>query len=175
MNQFTLFPLNSYKAKIVGIILSIFSVILMVLEKINQFIVLKNLDPSQHLQLLFLLLLAGLFIIAFSKEKIDDDRINLIRGKAFQIGFGMILAISISFSVVCVLSPTMAFNTAHALPLIILISLSIYLIVFNVGIYLDLQSMYNNGSALLNIKKNKAFFLVYLLFLVLIAGYLILY
>jgi hypothetical protein len=173
MNNFTLFPQQSYKAKIAGIILSATALILMILENISPFIIIKSLNVAQHLQLSLLLTLFGLFIIAFSKEKIDDDRVKVIRGKVFQFGFGIVISLLIALSFVGIVNSNVILSLSTDLPLIILIGLSLYLLLFNIGLYFDPLWIRSNQTVVVNIRRNKIFFIVYIIILLLVVGYLL--
>ncbi|OOQ59852.1 hypothetical protein [Mucilaginibacter pedocola] len=173
MNNFTLFPQQSYKAKIAGLALTGAALLLMILESISPFTIIKRLSTAQHSQLCFLLILFGLFIIAFSKERIDDDRVKTIRGKVFQFGFGILVSLLIALSFVGTVNTHVIISLSNDLPLIILISLSVYLLLFNIGLYMDPLWIRSNETVGTNIKRNKIFFLVYICVLLMVVGYLI--
>lgn len=110
-----------------------------------------------------MLTIIGLFIIAFSQEKVDDDRVKIIRGKALQVGFGILLAILFGLVLISIFNTSFSLNEANDLSLIAIIVLIIYLLLFNIGLYYDSKWIYNNETVVSNIYKNKILFIGYIL------------
>lgn len=87
----------NYQMKIVGIILSTISLIVMMIVRISDMSVIERLTNTQQYTLFEWGMIFGLYIIAFSKEKNDSDHIKLVRQKSFQTAFlfshGLLLAL----------------------------------------------------------------------------------
>jgi len=167
MKNLTLFPMQSYKGKTVGVAISVLSMILMILaSKLDNFILIKSFDNSQHFQLFFGLTVLGLYLIAYSKEKIDDERVQKIRSKSLQISFGILISILLVINFVGIISPSFSINAGTHLFLIAAIGLLIYLFFFYVALYFDPTWTYNDDTVLANVKKNKLFFLLYTLVII---------
>jgi hypothetical protein len=173
MKNFTLFPLQNHRNKLIGIIITTLSIVFVVFAKMG-IVINVNLTIQQIFQILNLTTIIGLFLIVFSKEKIDDERVKKIRLKSLQFGFGMILSLIISLIFVSIIHPAFSFDGTHDLSLISLICLIAYLIFFNAGIYFDLKEIYIDDTVLTNINKNRVFFIFYTLGLLLIVILLIL-
>jgi hypothetical protein len=166
MKNLTIFPLLSHKAKILGFFLTIFSVAFLIFEKLTHFVIDKNLTFQQHNRIFSLLAIVGLFIITFGKEEIDDDRVWQVRAKALQVGFGLTLSVIIALNFTSIIHPDL--SSSFNLSLISLIGISSYLIIFNIGLYLDPKWVYTNGSLVSNIKNSRKFYLVYFLIFIVI-------
>lgn len=166
MKNLTLLPLQSFRTKIAGIVITLLSVISLILIKATHFSPGNRFNEHQVIQCMFLLIITGLFFITFSEERIDDDRVKLIRGKALQCGFAIILAIIISLIFVSVIQPSFSFGGVNDLSLIALTGLVAYQFIFNISLYIDANWNYNNETVLSNIKKNRTFFLIYTLGLI---------
>lgn len=168
MKDLTLFAMHSFRFKIVGAIISILGIIFMILsDKIEGFRIVENVDNLRHFQFFFLLAVLGLFLIAFSKEKFEDERVKEVRGKAFQAPFSIIIVVIISFSFTNLISSKLEIETSD-LSLLAAISLIVYHIYFHLAVYFDPSFVYNDASVLENVKKNKRFFLIYLLLIIIV-------
>ena len=173
MKNFTLFPLQSYRTKLAGITITVISLILIGIEKMSGIIAGDKLKTQKFIQIATLLIIIGLFLVIFSKEKIDDDRVKKVRLKSLQLGFATTLAIIISLIFVSIVHPAFSFGVIHDLSMISLISLIVYLLFFNIGLYFDLNELYNDDTSLANVNKNRLFFLVYTLGLSVIVFFLL--
>ncbi|MBI9034804.1 MAG: hypothetical protein JEZ03_10080 [Bacteroidales bacterium] len=163
MNDITFSPLHSYKMKYAGISISALSLLLLLINTLfNNLSIFNTLSITEHQELFFWTFVFGLFTIVFSKEKIDDDRVRKIRSRALQVSYGFLTAILL---VICLNSFYMeAFEAIKKIYILSLVatSLIIYLIIFNLGLFFDSSIIYSENSAGENIRKNKIFFLIYL-------------
>jgi hypothetical protein len=101
----------------------------------------SNFNNGEIIQELTLLTALGLYFVAFSKEKVDDDRVKAIRGKALQGGFGVLVAMMISLSFIAIIKPSFLFSGANELSVIALVGLISYLLIFDTGLYFDNSSI----------------------------------
>ena len=155
--------MSSYKTKVGGLIFTPVALLLFMIVQLHgpfQFIP----KPDQQADILFVLTLFGMYIIACSKEKYDDERVRAVRAKALQVAFmllvGTMLSISMTFAtakhpVSSDDGPTLSFMAAFGL--------GFYLVVFHYGLYFDPAWNYNDDTVIPNIKKNKKFFIIYTL------------
>ncbi|KAA9325019.1 hypothetical protein [Adhaeribacter soli] len=181
MNYFTLFPLQGYWGKFVGLAISIVSLLLLLIYTLaGPTFLLKVFSPEKQLVSLLWLFSIGLFMLSFSKEKIDDERVQLVRYTALR---GMVLMCFIglfsSFSPLMIDDlgmSLMAKGSTLALVLMVIVApLLTYQVIFNIGLHLNTDWVYNDLSAEDNLKKNPKFFLFYIIFItLLLTGILIL-
>lgn len=172
MKNLTLFPLQNYKTKIAGVILTTVSILLLIFEKTTRLVFTATFSIQQVIQALILLITLGLFFVAFSKEKIDDDRVRAVRDKALQGAFVVLLALIICLNFISIIRPAFRFGGVHDLSIIALFGLVVYLLIFNMGLFFDTNRIYNNDTVVANMKKNKIFFIVYFSGLILIAFFI---
>lgn len=152
----------------------------MIGEKIAPFVLLKKLTPEQHYFLFLWLTLGGLFVIGFCKERFDDERAKMIRLKALQLSFMLVIstmlafALTMSFVMTSPAASTAATNVpedpSDAAVFFMFPGLGIicYLLTYYVGLYFDQfwdfedkeRSVWQNIKA---IPKNIGGILVYLL------------
>ena len=126
------FPLLSNKFKVVGLSITSAAGTLLILQKATGNSLFQSF-PEQQSQFLFLLISFGLYIIAFSKETVDDDRIRIIRSKSVQAGFMLVLSTMIAFSLVSIIRHLSGFQNDFSL--VAFLSVLFYLILFNYKIY----------------------------------------
>jgi hypothetical protein len=131
----TSFPLLNYRFKVVGLIIASAAMAILVLQKITGKFFIQGFPEDQQSQLLFLLVSAGLYITAFSREFIDDERITLIRSRSVQAGFMLTLSTMIASSFVSILRQLQ--SSQNDLPLIVLIGVLFYLTLFNFRVYFN--------------------------------------
>lgn len=163
-STFTLFPLASYKSKqiaigisIIGIVLSIFSSLGVGIAYIDQ------LSNGHSSSFYLLVLIFGLYMMAFSKEKFEDERVKQIRSKALSVSMGVQLAALFAFVFTSItVDPTLSLDI-FSMIFLLLFALGIYHLVFHISLYFDPSWVYTDESAMDNIKKNKRFFIIYTL------------
>ena len=118
--------------------------------------------PDKQFNVLFVLVVVGMYLTAFSKEKNDDERVQVIRAKALQMAF-MIMAgsmLAMAFTGATTADDSLPAGSIFITSLVAF-GVGIYLIVFHVGLYFDPPWAYNNDTVIPNIKKNKTFFIFY--------------
>ena len=162
MKGFT--TMYDHRGKTVGLIVSAVGLIGMITEKLKGFIVVKKWDVAQHYNGFEWLMLVGLFLIIYSKEKYDDERAKAIRLKSFQIAFALQQAVLLATA----LTGNSAKNKIQNADLFAFAGMGIifYLLIFHVGLYFDFLWEYDDKGVwenLRNMGKNKWAKLVYLL------------
>lgn|GEM_PF-974842 len=165
MKNLTLFPLSSYRNKIYGLVVTIVSLLLSFVISVHGALPLIKTDANNQFNLFLGVAVFGLFVIAWSKEKIEDERVGLIRAKAMQLGFGItvgpLISISLCSSLVAIKGKEVMTFYGSDILLFPAFGLIIYLVVFYVGLLFDPSWVYNNDTVVVNIKKNKQFFIIY--------------
>ena len=156
--------------------ITLLSLILLILSAaVNNINPFTGLNNNQFSQLLFLTAILGLFIIAFSKEKIDDERVKVIRRKALQGAFGYLMSMILSFSLALTIMPGFDIDPGFLLICIAALALISYLAIYYYALYFDPHWAYNEDTPAENFRKNKRFFLIYFsVSIVLFALYLLL-
>ena len=161
MKDFTLVPLSSYKTKIGGLVLALAALVLNIILNINGDInILGEFDSARLSDISSLLILIGLFMVAFSKEKIDDERIKELRARAFRFAFMMMNSVIISYSLVTSLKTNSLKGTLD-ITYFAWLGLLCYLGFFYLTKYFDPMGIYNDEAALTNIRRHKKFFLIW--------------
>jgi len=159
----------SYKYKIVGVVVSGLGLAGMVGERLSPFVLHKKLSPEQHYSAFLWIMYFGLFILAYCKEKYDDERAKLVRLKAFQLSFMIMMSTMMAMALTMSLAKPGALE-ADASLLFLFVGLGIigYLLYFYTGLYFDQfwdfededRTIWQNIKA---IPKNIGGLLVYLL------------
>lgn len=108
--------------------------------------------------------------MAFSKEKIEDERVQKIRSSALRVSLGTLLGGMIAFLFTTFISNSELSITNDSLIVFILFALGVYHLFFHISLYFDPKWAYGDNSAMENIRKNKAFFIVYTLVTVIAIG-----
>jgi hypothetical protein len=167
MRYFTIFPLQGYWGKFAGLTISFTALLLLTGTTFwGPIFLSKILAPGKQLISLLWLFSLGLFVLSFSKEKIDDERVQLIRYTALR-GMASISFIGLfsAFSPLVVDdmgTSLMAKNSTLALVLMVIVApLLTFQVIFNFGLYLNPSWTYNDLSVGENFKKNPKFFLIY--------------
>lgn len=156
-----------HRGKTLGLIGAGIGLAAMVAERLTPFILLQKLNAHQHYALFLWLTLVALATVAYSKEKYDDERAKLIRLKAFQISFLIMVSTILSVAL------TMEVGAGGKEPidgmlLFVFAALGIlgYLFTFHLGLYFDIFWDYEDRSLwqnLSNIPRNKWGILMYFL------------
>ncbi len=159
MGNFTLMPVHSYRLKIYGIIISVIAIALMIVLKLNDTFSLST-AITRDAQFNYLLLINcfGLFLIAYSKERYEDERTQILRDKTFRLSFVFLLAILLSNSFTAMafnLDPSV-YNISSIVPFDVTIALSFQLIVFYIRINTNASVSGPELTVMQNILLHKA-------------------
>lgn len=176
MKAYSLMPLQSHKMKLVGIIISTLAITAMVIENLTgKLLLIDGFDVNRHFYFLFLLNSIGLYTIAFSKEKIEDERVQVLRDKTFRASFGLtmstMLALSITYLFMSVQSEVKLWEI---FPFMATLMLSFHLIIFNIRLYTNNIIEEGEVSLFQNIKNHKAFFIVFVVLNIILLAILLL-
>lgn len=174
-----------YRGKVAGIVISAICIVVLVVQKLTDFIVIEKLNAAQHFNIILWFTLLGLVTIAFSKEKNEDERVQHIRAKSFMYVFLITTGATLAFAFTVTLMPTQNSDMANGVTLtkddIIeagrmlmfypAIGIVIYLVMFHIGLYFDQTWDYKDEAwTVKRLWKDKRYRLA-----VMIGGLLIIY
>lgn len=156
MNSYTYGPMHSFKTKIIGIAIAILALLVNIIsyyiyDLSKQF----NLDKLTFEELAWWAFGFGLFIMVFSKEKKEDERVQLIRYKSLRLAF-MLLTVQVFMN-----GFGLSYGIISEIDSIVLLLnfngvLIIYLVVFYKSYWFDSDFIYNDDTVGENMKKNKS-------------------
>lgn len=161
-----------YRGKVAGMIIGAVGALLVIIQKLAPFNVFRSLEMEQHYYLSLLLTISGLFLIAFSMEKHEDERVKKIRAGAMLLVTGLLigLLLALSFTGIVIgdfdLAPELLMGIAG-------FYLVFYLVVFHTGLYTDILWQYDADEIPIgeNIRRN---WWVNLVVVIVMAGILLL-
>jgi len=162
MRNFTLYPMSSYQGKLAGLaIIALALIMLLVVKFFGPLSFIPKLDRDRQLILFFVFTVLGMYQVVFSKEKNEDERVQRIRAKCFQSAFMIFAGTLIAILLTSVTSHEAMTFSAVQLCTFVAFGLSLYLLLFHIGLYFDPAWNYNDDTVLVNIRKNKTFFIIY--------------
>jgi hypothetical protein len=140
-----------YRGKIAGMIIAAVGIILLIVQKITGFTVLEKFNADQHFNMILWFTLLGLFTMMFSKEKMEDERVQFIRMKSLLYAFVLMIAATLAFGLTVSIMPFEDMDLKDGTTLtpddIIMggrmlmfypaVAMVIYLVMFHVGLYFD--------------------------------------
>lgn len=153
MKGFT--TMYDYKWKKTGVVVASIGLLAMIVERLKPIVLFEKLTPLQHYNFYEWLMLAGLFLIVFCKEKYDDDRAKAIRAKSFQISFTLIMGLLLGFSLNTIFIKELEIIDSSVLLTFIAFALMAYLLIFNLGLHFDFLWGYEDKGVMYNIKNIK--------------------
>ena len=153
MKTFTPFPLANYWTKVLGLVLfSLAALLGLLLYIVPATTTLLSYPFDQQVEAVGWILGLGMFFIAISKEKLDDERVAQIRAASYRITFS-ILSLSVFFWGARNIRElgSITFD-----PLLLFISyLGTYLLVFYLGILRDPKEYYGAQDGAQNWKNDR--------------------
>jgi len=155
-----------YRSKDAGTIVSAIGVLTIIAAKIWKFSLFHQLSADQNYLVFLWGTLFGFYIMAFSKEKNDDERVKKVRANAMQFAFCLLVGILLSFSLIYTLKLNNLNLSTEVLYMFPTMALLMYLLVFNVGLHFDFLWEYEDKGLVENLKnvdKNKWGILAYVL------------
>ena len=162
MKNLTVAPMSSYQTKIGGLIVTAVALVLLLIVKLHgPLLFLPKPAPDKQFTVLFVAVIFGMYMIAFSKEKNDDERVHVIRAKALQMAFMILTGSLIAVAMTAATGKDDATPISELLGSLAAFGLGTYLVVFHIGLYFDPAWAYNDDTVIPNIKKNKTFFIIY--------------
>ena len=138
--------LGHHYLKLAGIMLAALVMVLILLYTIADVVLLPAMRGNGYGSLLLLVMIFGLYISAMARERQEDERVKIIRGKAITISFVVIMGNMIAFGVTILVS-----NKIHeGIPLSTCLippvfALIVYHVLFYIGIYRDSMWDYTDG------------------------------
>jgi hypothetical protein len=167
MNNYTLMPLYGYRLKYPGIALSVISVTaLFFVNKIYALSLFDGFNKIDYYTLCLLLSGIGLFYIAFSKERNEDERIAIIRDKTFRMSFATVVACFMAITIPQMFligdynsSKMISISKVYAMFMFLLnLCLLNQVVVFYFRIYTNSDMKSYDFTVIENIKNNKTLY-----------------
>lgn len=155
MKGFTI--MYDYRGKVSGYIISALGIAAMVAERLHPFILNRKWSAEQHYGVFEWVALLGLFLIMYSKEKVDDERTKQIRLKAIQIAFMLMAGTTMAFGFTGVVSGSSDLSLGgREMYLIPAMGVMLYLLIFHVGLYFDEVWEYEDKGLVTNLRSISA-------------------
>ena len=160
MNRFTIFPMNGHWGKLAGGIIATLSAFLMLLIAISDVIPERILAKELQLPIMLWSMGVGLFLMTFSKERREDERVIRIRYMALR-GLAMLFGISqialFMPMIIGVPNATLEFlkDPVQVIIFALIIPLMIYQAIFHFGLYFDPEWAHTNGTGEMNLRESK--------------------
>lgn len=137
-----------YRAKVSGMVIAGVGLVALVAQKLTHFTLLRQYDADQHFNFLIFLTTMGLFTVMFSKEKIEDERVQAVRSKSLLYAFLLAAGTPIAFAMLMSLDPASMIDSgaltnagileqARLLMFYPAAGISLYLVMFHIGLYFD--------------------------------------
>ncbi|MDC1068571.1 hypothetical protein OAQ99_05360 [Candidatus Kapabacteria bacterium] len=157
---FTPYPMQGYWGKKFGFVIAMISTIYIIAFGFFDLTIFKSSNSQDHAVGTLWLLCFGLFSMMMSKEKVEDERVMLIRAKTMQmfISFLFVPIITIGFFSSFIEGFSHSDFTTLTL---ILTAFILYNIYFNYSLKVDPNWNYSNGGVIDNIKSTK--FIIFLI------------
>jgi hypothetical protein len=156
----------SYRWKVFGMLTAAISFTLLVIQKYTDFIIISRFNSDQHFNILLWVVVFGLFIMMYSYEKQEDERVKAIRAKSimlvFMVMFGATMAFGLTMSIVAAeeMEPT-TFSQQDMIEMSRILmyypacAVVLYHIIFQMGLHFDDEWDYNDDSSVLeNIRRH---------------------
>ena len=163
----------NYKGKVKGMIMAGVGLTALLVQKFTHFTVTGKLNSGQHYNILLWVTLAGLFTMAYSHEKVEDERVKQIRARALAIAFmvetAAIMAFGFALSIAAqkagmdneVMDAAAYIEWGRLLMFFPAVAIAMHLIIFHVGLYFDQHWDYSDHITVWdNLKKNPLHILV---------------
>lgn len=157
----------NYQGKIKGMAIGGAGLIALVVQKFTHFTVTEKLSSDQHYNILLWITLAGLFTMAYSHEKVEDERVKQIRAKALAIAFMMETAAAMAFGFAMsigaekagldkeVMDAAAYIEWGRLFMFFPAVAIAMHLIIFHIGLYFDQHWDYSDHITVWqNLKKN---------------------
>lgn len=150
MKSLNFAPLYNYYFKFLGLVLTIACIILLLLNVLNE-------------RTLLIGATIGLQIFAFSKERIEDERVQRVRAVSLRAFAIFITSLFIALGIT---------NIIFDATLAVFIALLFYIIFFNISLWKDGNNVYSESGVVRNMKYSP---LIPILYIITILLWLIMY
>lgn len=153
--------MNDYRTKVIGMIASGAGVVLSVVQKLTHFTFSRKLTDEKSFFLCLFVVVTGLYLMAFSREKFEDERVKRIRAGAVQLIFMLMTATLLAFSLTGIIHEEVVMPGN-----LLLCALGFYFLLYNIiffiGLRYDKLWEYNADEIgiLENLKKNKKIIII---------------
>jgi hypothetical protein len=152
VKTFNPYPLQGYWGKVFGFwfaVLFLIAFIVFLSIDIHAF----GLHDEEGVFLALMLAMCfGMFMMVFSREKEEDERVKIIRAKSMQIGYMIMASTSISMSFISIIDEDFIGLNVGGVIGILFISLLFYNLYFNYSLKKDPDFNYSDATALDNMR-----------------------
>lgn len=164
MKSYALMPLHSFQVKIVGAVISLIAIILLLLVNFIDGLVLIPKPDGMQVDILLWINAMGLFFIAFSKERYEDERVSLVRDRTYRSTLGMMLAVMFAISITDALvrPQSQAVHPIQVFPTMLIITLIYHLIIFYFRLYSNVNMDVEEQTVVQNVKNNRLLYIIFL-------------
>jgi uncharacterized membrane protein len=153
MIDLNLAPLNNYTFKIFGIGVTVLTLVVAI-----PFTIFGIESIPTNVFMIFLTM--GLVIISTSKEKIEDERIQKIRGHASRVSFTYVISLLVALGITQQFSSKDIVNN----PLLIAaFGLCLYIFLFHFSLRKDFFLIDKDETIAESVKRNKGFYMIYMI------------
>ncbi|MBN9482671.1 MAG: hypothetical protein BGO70_07340 [Bacteroidetes bacterium 43-93] len=154
--------LASYKNKIAGLVILSIGLLVTIVEKLHPFTVVAKWNADTHLAACIWIIVFGMYMTAFSREKFEDERVKKIRARALQTTMMLLTGTTLAFSLT-VITQNLGDLDVMILLMMPAIYLAIYLAMFHIGLYFDEMWDYDEKPVgiIENFKKNKKSIIIF--------------
>ncbi|MFC5272115.1 hypothetical protein [Adhaeribacter terreus] len=153
------FPMNNFFFKSAGAIITLAGFLLFCwLKFTGQVLPVEAFNYDSQVQGSLWIFALGLFLMAFSKEKIDDERVQQIRAVAMRLGFQLLATMLIIINMSGIKKGI--FEVPFTLELLIGCLLA-YLLFFHASLYFNLNLSSADNSVSENMRIQPKFYLIF--------------
>lgn len=172
MRGFTPYPLQGYWGKKFGLFVFLVFLIPYICFHISDEITLfQTLNNEQHIQLFYWVCLFGLFMMMNSKEKVEDERVKIIRAKSIHIAYMITLVPSFGIALISTVFEQDYSLLGQAAEMYITMGLIVYQLYFHYSLLRDPAWNYNDGGPLDNFRFSRKSFLPLVILSILLVLY----
>jgi hypothetical protein len=135
-----------HKWKKWGVVLASIGLVLLVAERLTGFIIIQKLSADQHHSIFEWIMLLGMVMIMYSKEKQDDERAKMIRLKVFQVVFLLMISTLLAIALSTDLTNKTGTVDVDSLFVAPAFGIILYLLLFHLGLYFDVLVEYEDKT-----------------------------
>ncbi len=164
--------MHGYKTKVAGLVIAGAGIAFWAINSFAELKLMPKMTAEQQGYMIWWIVLFGLYMAAFSKEKNDDERVKAIRAKSMLVCFNLSMAVLMSMSIVLFIEDNMVFRASDII-IVPTFCIVFYLLMFHVGLYFDNAWDYKEDTNHVSLGKGKTgrLYLVIVLLAALVLGY----
>lgn len=166
--------MHSYKMKLFGTAMAVASALLLAFHYfITPLSLVNSMNEDQHGFLFWWFTLYGLFIMAFSREKHEDERTVAVRAKSMRMALMIALGTPLAISVVTWIEEQYTFGGGDLI-IVPTFCLVLYHVLFNIGLHFDHLWDYGEDNVpATKVKKTSWHYLIYISLIAILLGLMV--